>query len=83
MWYHRIDFGGGEVTPGINDSPKELGLLDSIGLPKDCKNLHALDIGCQDGFFSFELERRAAVRARAVSDAVAARSQALDYQYFS
>lgn len=57
-WYHRIKFSEAFTTPGVNDSPRELALLDSIGLPKSCAKLRVLDIGCADGFFSFEMERR-------------------------
>jgi tRNA (mo5U34)-methyltransferase len=56
-WYHRIEVRPGLVTPGINDSPKNLQMLD---LPADCSGMRVLDIGARDGFFSFELERRGA-----------------------
>src|SRR5690348_11622893 len=56
-WYHRIELAPGVVTPGINDSP---GVLKLLQLPEDCQGLRALDIGAMDGFFSFELERRGA-----------------------
>jgi len=59
-WYHSIDLGEGVVTPGVNDSARELRFLNAIGLPKDCHGKRVLDLGCQDGFFSFELERRGA-----------------------
>jgi len=56
-WYHRIELRPGLVTPGTNDSPLHLRLLD---LPADCSGIRALDLGARDGFFSFELERRGA-----------------------
>lgn len=56
-WYHRIEVRPGIVTPGVNDSPLELQMLQ---LPADCSGMRALDIGARDGFFSFELERRGA-----------------------
>lgn len=56
-WYHRIELAPGIVTPGINDSPKVLSLLN---LPPDCRGARALDIGTRDGYFAFELERRGA-----------------------
>jgi tRNA (mo5U34)-methyltransferase len=59
-WYHQIELAPGIVTPGIHPSRQELARLDSIGLPKDCRGLRVLDIGCRDGFFSFEMERRGA-----------------------
>jgi tRNA (mo5U34)-methyltransferase len=59
-WYHRIELAPGVVTPGINDSPHVLGVLDDIGLPRDLTGLRVLDLGCRDGFFAFEAERRGA-----------------------
>jgi tRNA (mo5U34)-methyltransferase len=56
-WYHRIEVRPGIITPGINDSPKNLEMLQ---LPTDCSGMRVLDIGARDGFFSFELERRGA-----------------------
>lgn len=59
-WYHRIEVAPGVVTPGTHDSPTGLGHLDALGLPSDCSGVRALDIGCRDGFFAFELESRGA-----------------------
>lgn len=59
-WYHQIQIQPGLVTPGVHNSQEELAILDRLGLPQDCRNLRVLDIGCCDGFFSFELERRGA-----------------------
>ena len=56
-WYHRIEVRPGVITPGVNDSPVQLQMLQ---LPADCSGLRVLDIGARDGFFSFELERRGA-----------------------
>jgi len=56
-WYHRIQVRPGLITPGINDSPRNLEMLE---LPADCSGMRVLDIGARDGFFSFELERRGA-----------------------
>jgi tRNA (mo5U34)-methyltransferase len=56
-WYHRIEVRPGIVTPGVNDSPLNLQMLE---LPADCSGLRVLDLGARDGFFSFELERRGA-----------------------
>jgi tRNA (mo5U34)-methyltransferase len=63
-WYHRIEIAPGLVTPGISDSALALANLDEIGLPRECRGMDVLDVGCSDGFFSFEMERRGAhVRA--------------------
>jgi tRNA (mo5U34)-methyltransferase len=56
-WYHRIEVRPGIITPGVNDSPHNLQMLQ---LPADCSGMRVLDIGARDGFFSFELERRGA-----------------------
>jgi tRNA (mo5U34)-methyltransferase len=56
-WYHRIEVRPGVITPGVNDSPLQLEMLQ---LPADCSGMRVLDIGARDGFFSFELERRGA-----------------------
>ena len=56
-WYHRIEVRPGIITPGANDSPLNLQMLQ---LPADCSGMRVLDIGARDGFFSFELERRGA-----------------------
>lgn len=59
-WYHQIALAPGLVTPGIHSSQKGLALLDRLGLPRDASGLRVLDIGCRDGFFAFEMERRGA-----------------------
>jgi len=60
FWYHSIELRPGIVTPGLHPSGSALAILDSIGLPRDARGLRVLDIGCCDGFFAFELERRGA-----------------------
>lgn len=59
-WYHQIEVMPGLRTPGAHPSAQELARLDRVGLPRDCRGLRVLDIGCRDGFFSFEMERRGA-----------------------
>lgn len=56
-WYHKIEIRPGLVTPGINNSPEFLRLLN---FPIDCSGLRILDLGTRDGFFAFELEKRGA-----------------------
>jgi tRNA (mo5U34)-methyltransferase len=58
-WRHRIPLGQGIVTPGREDSAIE---LTRIALPTDLSGLQVLDIGCSDGFFCFECEKRGAAR---------------------
>ena len=59
-WYHRIELAPGLVTPGTHDSTAGLARLDALGLPRSCRGLRVLDVGCRDGFYAFELERRGA-----------------------
>jgi tRNA (mo5U34)-methyltransferase len=59
-WYHRIELAPGLRTPGVHDSQAALAQLDALGLPGDCGGLRVLDVGCRDGFFAFELQRRGA-----------------------
>ena len=59
-WYHRIELAPGLVTPGSHDSADGLRRVEALGLPASCHGLRALDIGCRDGFYAFELERRGA-----------------------
>jgi tRNA (mo5U34)-methyltransferase len=56
-WYHIIEVAPGVRTPGRYD-PKPF--LDTMGFPADLTGKTVLDIGCYDGFFSFEAERRGA-----------------------
>ena len=66
-WFHRIDLGGGVVTPGIDDTPTKLA---QIHLPADLQGKTVLDIGAWDGFFSFEAEKRGARRVVALDGGV-------------
>ena len=59
-WYHQIELAPGLVTPGTHPSPEILAQLDRLGLPRQARGLRVLDIGCRDGFYAFEMERRGA-----------------------
>ncbi len=59
-WYHRIKLPGNITTPGLNNSDEMLTHLDMLGLPRNAKGMRVLDIGCRDGYFMFEMERRGA-----------------------
>lgn len=59
-WWHEIEVAPGIVTPGDDSNRMKLPILDALGLPASMSGLRALDIGCSDGYFSFELEKRGA-----------------------
>jgi tRNA (mo5U34)-methyltransferase len=57
-WVHAIDLGNGIVTPGMwgPPSPTIMRALNTI----DFRGKKVLDIGCWDGLWSFEAEKRGA-----------------------
>jgi tRNA (mo5U34)-methyltransferase len=57
-WVHSIDLGNGIVTPGIWGKPQPLIMKAFDDL--DFKGRKVLDVGCWDGLWSFEAERRGA-----------------------
>ena len=59
-WWHEIEVASGIVTPGDDSNRMKLPILDELGLPRNMRGVRALDIGCSDGFFSFEMENRGA-----------------------
>jgi len=61
-WFHRIDLGHGIVTPGSDDTPAK---LEALRLPA-LAGKSVLDIGANNGFFSFAAERAGASRVMAV-----------------
>jgi len=63
-WFHRMELAPDLITPGWSD-PKA-GKLPYFGLPEDMKGMRVLDIGCAEGFFSFEAERRGAKEVIAI-----------------
>jgi tRNA (mo5U34)-methyltransferase len=58
-WYHTLTLPHGIVTRGADHTAAR---LDRLQLPRDLSGRSVLDIGAWDGFFSFEAERRGAVR---------------------
>lgn len=64
-WAHTIHLGNGLTTPGLwPPSPLILRALDGI----DFTGKKVLDIGCWDGLWSFEAERRGAAEVYATDD---------------
>jgi tRNA (mo5U34)-methyltransferase len=59
-WWHSIDLGGGRITQGLRKLDDLQFRYANFNLPKDLTGNRVLDIGCWDGFFSFEAERHGA-----------------------
>ena len=57
-WFQKIEVLPGLFSNGWSDPAVEK--LPYYGLPEDLTNKRVLDIGCAEGFFSFEAERRGA-----------------------
>jgi tRNA (mo5U34)-methyltransferase len=57
-WFLQIDLGNGLMTPGWSNPKTDK--LPYFGLPDEMSGMRVLDIGCAEGFFSFEAERRGA-----------------------
>jgi tRNA (mo5U34)-methyltransferase len=57
-WFHQIELSQNLITPGWSNPRIEK--LPYYGLSDDMHGMRVLDIGCAEGFFSFEAERRGA-----------------------
>lgn len=55
-WWHSIDLGDGRITPGAHKIEELRDNFSKFLLP-DLTGKRVLDIGCWDGFYSFEAER--------------------------
>jgi tRNA (mo5U34)-methyltransferase len=66
-WYHNVEFARGiSSNPSNRDYPMaRWRILDGV-IPNDLKGQSVLDIGCNSGFFSFEMKRRGAGRVMGV-----------------
>jgi tRNA (mo5U34)-methyltransferase len=63
-WFHEIDLGNGVISPGA--TPRDvLQATADIYFKDDLRGLTVIDIGCWDGFNSFEAKRRGAARVLA------------------
>ena len=59
-WWHSVDLGGGVITPGVHKLEELRDNYARFNLPHDLTGMRVLDVGCWDGFYSFEAERRGA-----------------------
>ncbi len=59
-WWHSIDLGNGAITPGAHQIEELRDNYAKFLLPDDLSGKRALDIGCWDGFYTFEAERHGA-----------------------
>jgi tRNA (mo5U34)-methyltransferase len=60
-WFHSIDLGNGLVTPG-RARLDDLKAMADVMFDEALTGKTILDIGCYDGFYSFEAHRRGAKR---------------------
>jgi tRNA (mo5U34)-methyltransferase len=63
-WFIRQELAPDLMTPGWSDPKREK--LPHFGLPEDMRGLRVLDVGCSEGFFSFEAQRRGAKEVVAI-----------------
>ena len=59
-WWHSVDLGGGVITSGVHKLEELRDNYARFNLPDDLTGKRVLDVGCWDGFYSFESERRGA-----------------------
>ena len=59
-WYHSFELPNGRKIDGHQSVALQRERLARFGVPEDLRGKRVLDIGCWDGWFSFEMERRGA-----------------------
>lgn len=63
-WFHNLTLDGVETAPGhfLGDYPRIKFQHFRDAIPSDLAGMSVLDIGCNAGFYSFEMKRRGAAR---------------------
>jgi tRNA (mo5U34)-methyltransferase len=63
-WFHNLDLDGIFTAPEhfLGDYPRQKFARFSAALPADLSGLSVLDVGCNAGFYAFEMKRRGAAR---------------------
>jgi tRNA (mo5U34)-methyltransferase len=63
-WFHNLDLGGVKTAPHhfLGDYPSVKWRSFAHAIPADLRGKSVLDIGCNAGFYSMEMERRGAGR---------------------
>ncbi len=59
-WWHSFELPDGSTIQGVTSLESLKKRLAQFPIPDDLRGKRALDIGCWDGWYSFELERRGA-----------------------
>jgi tRNA (mo5U34)-methyltransferase len=67
-WFHHMTLGGVPTAPDhfLGDYPAVKWHAFSAALPADLTGKSVLDVGCNAGFYSFEMKRRGAARVVAI-----------------
>jgi len=71
-WFHNLELGGVQTAPEhfLGDYPRTNFRRFAAALPADLRGKTVLDVGCNAGFYAFEMKRRGAARVVAIdSDA--------------
>jgi tRNA (mo5U34)-methyltransferase len=69
-WFHNMELAGVATAPDhfLGDYPRLKWRAFADALPKDLTGRTVLDIGCNAGFYSFEMKRRGAARVLGIDD---------------
>jgi tRNA (mo5U34)-methyltransferase len=77
-WFHNLDLRGVQTAPDhfLGDYPALKWRSFSQSIPQDLRGKSVLDVGCNAGFYSFEMKRRGAGRVVAIDSDEAYLAQA-------